>query len=1209
MALVAGSKLGPYEIRGALGAGGMGMVYRAHDTRLGRDIALKILPENVARDAESLARFTREARAVAALNHPNIVTIHSTEEVEGLRFITMELIEGRTLDELISSVGVSLAHFFNVSIAVADALSAAHQKRITHRDLKPANVMVTESGVVKVLDFGLARGGDDNPAAVEQATLLTKAGAVVGTAPYMSPEQVEARAVDHRSDIFSLGIVMYEMAAGTRPFKGDTAASLMVSILKDHPRAISEIRRDVPEGVAQLIGRCLEKDLRDRVQTAQEILIELKAHRRAWESGSSGTKSRTASAIAPPSEESRFRIAVLPFQSRTANSDAEALADGLTDDITAGLARFPYLRVVSRPDAEAAKGRAADARSAALVGARYLLEGAVRTAGSVTRVNVRLIDVGTGGHLWAETFDRQLTSANVFDVQDDLTNRIVAIVADVGGVLVRSMAGTIRDRAAQDLSLDELVLRYFAYRQNLRADEHASLRAAFENALEKQPLHALAWGCLAGLYEHEQSAGLNSRPDPQSRARKAAERSIELDPTCQQAWSALATRCHFERDLNGLRMAAEQTVQLNPLSSSAAYVGLLLALAGDWERGMYLVNRGIELNPQHMNSLHHAVSTDHYRRGEYEESLAHVKRSNLPNYVGTPILWAAAAGQLGRVTEAKAALDALRRTHRAYLDPDKVRSFHTAWVWEDEIVDHLSEGFMKAKELEAAAGTPGSSSSSAAALRTPVAADSGRTGAIVRTKPDSSVLAASSASIAVLPFTDMSAARDQDWFCDGVAEEILNALSQLKGMRVAARASAFSFRGKGDDLKAIGEKLQVATVLDGSVRRSGDQVRITVRLSDVTNGYQLWSDRYDRSSSDIFDVQEEIAKAVAARLRGTLNDDSAAQPHVVRHTENQEAYHLFLRGRHLWYSRSKSSLQRARELFEEASRKDPNYALPWVGLAELFAIQSLYGFEREEHIKPRALEAVNRALAINDKVGDAHRAHGFSLLWSLDYSPRLAAEAFERSIALDATSGLSHIWFAWPTWPGREEVAIAAARRAQELDPLNPYIHSLAGAVYDFYGRGGQGLREFDKAFELDPNYLVGLYLGGGVYSRLGRDTEALQLFSRGVELSGRAPFYLSYYAWALARAGRIKEARAALAELETRAQTEYVQYLQLAIVYSALGQMDRAFELLELGTRAHNGWIGNPRMPMFEDFRKDPRYAAHLRRIAHPDAEWASAS
>jgi adenylate cyclase len=1085
-----------------------------------------------------------------------------------------------------------------VTVAITEALAAAHQKQITHRDLKPGNVMVTESGLVKVLDFGLARGGEATTNPAEQMTLMTQAGMVLGTAPYMSPEQVEARAVDPRSDIFSLGIVMYEMATGSRPFNGETPTSLMLSILKDHPIAVSEVRRDFPEGIAQLIGRCLEKNPRDRVQTTQEILIELKAHRRAWESGVS-SKPRTSALRMAASEESRFRVAVLPFQSRTGASDAEALADGLTDDITAGLARFPYLRVVSRPDVEAAKGRAADARAAALVGARYLVEGGVRTAGTVTRVNVRLIDVETGSHLWAETYDRQLTPANVFDVQDDLTSRIVATIADATGVLVRSMAASIRDRATEDLTLDELVLRYYSYLQTLRREEQASLRAAFEQALEAEPSHALGWACLAGLYEHEHALGFNPLPDPPSRARRASERSVEIDSLCQQGWRQVAARCFFERDANSLRVAAEQTIQLNPLSGDASYMGLLFAFSGDWERAMAIIRRAIDLTPQHLNALHLVVAIDHYRRGEYEDALTQTKRSSLPNYGGAQIMAAAAAGQLQRVTEARAAFDGLRRNRPEYLDPEKTRAFLAVWLWEADLLDAIVDGFVKAKALDTTPATTASSASH----RTPVS-DSGKMVAPVAPKP-SSEGGNGGASIAVLPFTDMSAAKDQDWFCDGIAEEILNALSQVKDLRVAARASAFSFRGKGDDLKAIGDKLQVTTVLDGSVRRSGDQLRITVRLSDVTNGYQLWSERYDRSLSAIFDVQEEIATAVAARL--TRSDDSAAQPHVVRHTENQEAYHLYLRGRHLWYARSKGSLQRARELFEEAARIDPNYVLPWVGLADLFAIQSLYGFEREQSVNPRALDAVTRALALNDRVGDAHRARGFSLLFCADYAPEAAADAFSRSIALDASSGLSHIWFAWPTWPGREAVALSAARRAQELDPLNPYVHSLAGAVFDAWGRGEEGLRDFDKAFEIDPNYLVGLYLGGGAYSRLGRHDDALRLFAKGVELSGRAPFYLSYHAWALARAGRVDEARTGLAELEARATTEYVQHLHVAVVHSALGEMDRAFELLELAARDHNGWIGCPRMPMFENFRKDPRYTEHLRRIGHPDAEWAS--
>jgi TolB-like protein len=682
----------------------MGTVYRAHDPRLARDIALKILPESVARDPENLARFTREARAVAALNHPHIVTIHSTEEVECHPFITMELIEGRPLDELIPTTGVSVTWFFTASIAIAEALAAAHQKGITHRDLKPGNVMVMESGLVKVLDFGLARAAHDNPA--DQVTFLTQVGAVIGTAPYMSPEQVEGREVDPRSDIFSFGIVMYEMATGAQPFTGNTRPSLMLSILKDHPATISDVRLDFPDGVAQLIVRCLEKNLRDRVQTMQEVLIELRAHRRMWESGVSTSKPRTSTSGMTASEGSRFRIAVLPFQSRTTGGDAEALADGLTDDITAGLGRFPYLRVVARPDAEAAKGRAADARAASMVGARYLLEGGVRTAGSVTRVNARLIDVETGAHLWAETFDRQLTSSNIFDIQDELTSRIVATVADSTGVLVAYMAAALRDRQFEELTLDELVLRYYAYTNTLRADEHASLRGAFERALEAQPTHAHGWACLASLYDHEQSLNLNPLPDAATRARVAADRSVGLDPSCQQGWRQLAIRSHFDRDLAGLRMAAERTIELNPLSTAAAYMGTLLATAGDWDRGVALIRRAIDLHPHHYSALYHTLSIDHYRRREYDDALAQMKRSTLSNFVGTPILIAAAAGQLHHISEARAAFDALRRTQPAYIDPEKARAYIARWAWDNAIVDHLMEGFLKAKALDAAPDDP-----------------------------------------------------------------------------------------------------------------------------------------------------------------------------------------------------------------------------------------------------------------------------------------------------------------------------------------------------------------------------------------------------------------------------------------------------------------------------------------------------------------------
>jgi tetratricopeptide (TPR) repeat protein len=236
-------------------------------------------------------------------------------------------------------------------------------------------------------------------------------------------------------------------------------------------------------------------------------------------------------------------------------------------------------------------------------------------------------------------------------------------------------------------------------------------------------------------------------------------------------------------------------------------------------------------------------------------------------------------------------------------------------------------------------------------------------------------------------------------------------------------------------------------VLEGSVRTAGQRLRVTAQLNEVRSGYQVWSRRYDRGVADVFATQDEIAADIVAALRPELGD--AAAPRVVRHTRDQEAYHLYLRGRHHWYARSQGALQRALHHFEQAAEKDPGYALPYVGLADLYTVQAIYAYPPEETLRPRAQAAVDRALAINDRVADAHRALGFIHLF-FGWEINAAVRSFERSIELDPASALSHIWLGWPTGPGREEKAIAAARRAQELDPLNPYVNSLACSILDF---------------------------------------------------------------------------------------------------------------------------------------------------------------
>ncbi|HET9360491.1 MAG TPA: protein kinase [Vicinamibacterales bacterium] len=307
MALAPGTRLGPYEVTALIGSGGMGEVYRAHDPKLKRDVAIKILPAHTASDPDRRARFEREAQSIAALNHPNIVTIYSVEEADGLLFLTMELVDGQPLDHLIVKGGLPLARILAVAIPLVDAVSAAHQKGITHRDLKPANVMVTADGRVKVLDFGLAKLVE-GPAEAghyvlsQSPTMASPArtveGRIVGTVAYMSPEQAEGKVVDHRSDIFSLGVMLYELATGERPFTGDTPVSTMTSILRDTPRSLTEVNQAIPRDLAVIVRRCLAKDPEQRTQSAKDLRNQLEDLRHAVDSGELSAHATTA--VVPP---------------------------------------------------------------------------------------------------------------------------------------------------------------------------------------------------------------------------------------------------------------------------------------------------------------------------------------------------------------------------------------------------------------------------------------------------------------------------------------------------------------------------------------------------------------------------------------------------------------------------------------------------------------------------------------------------------------------------------------------------------------------------------------------------------------------------------------------------------------------------------------------------------------------------------------------
>jgi non-specific serine/threonine protein kinase len=409
--------LSHYRLVEKIGEGGMGEVWRALDTSLHREIAIKILPEAFATDPDRLARFGREARALAAINHPNIVTIYSVEQDEGIHFFTMELVEGLPLTERIPADGLPVESFVDMAASLADALAAAHARGLVHRDLKPLNILVSGERQVKILDFGLAKlrpetSGSDVSPAVSESPTLTGEGRVLGTIPYMSPEQVEGKTVDHRSDIFSLGVVLYEMATGGHPFRGGTPTETISSILSRSPPPASDINHTMPRDLDLIIRRCIEKDPDRRYDAVKVLLEELEGLRGSVLSG--------AASAAAGGSEALPSIAVLPFVDMSPGKDQEYFCEGIAEELIDSLTKLEGLQVAARTSAFQFSGKGHDVRDIGRqLQVRTVLEGSVRKAGNRIRITAQLVNVADGFHLWSEKYDRELD--DIFAIQDEIS--------------------------------------------------------------------------------------------------------------------------------------------------------------------------------------------------------------------------------------------------------------------------------------------------------------------------------------------------------------------------------------------------------------------------------------------------------------------------------------------------------------------------------------------------------------------------------------------------------------------------------------------------------------------------------------------------------------------------------------------------------------------------------------------------------------------
>ncbi len=1186
-----GRTLAHYRVLAKLGEGGMGEVYRATDTKLGRDVALKVLPAAMATSAERLERFRREAKALAALDHPGIVTVFSVEEADGVHFLTMQLIEGQALDSAIPEGGMPMDRVIGSAAALADALAAAHDKGIVHRDLKPANVMITPDGRVKVLDFGLAK--ELRQADPMDVTLTssphTEIGVVMGTPAYMSPEQVVGGALDHRTDIFSLGVLLYEMVTGQRPFQGRSSAETTSAILRDTPAAVTDVRADVPGDLARIIRRCLEKDPRHRIQTARDVSNELRdLARQKTESAPPAAPLAPRAVAAPGSGASRtdegFWVAVLPFKYTGGSADLSALAEGLSDEIVTGLSRFSYLRVISRSSTSRYAGQTTDVRTVgAEIGARYVMEGSLRQAGAKLRLTVQLVDATTGAHLWAETYERGFSPESAFATQDELVPRIVATIADINGILPRSMSAVLRNRDPAKLSPYEAVLRSFAYSERQTADELAAARQGLELALRQAPENGDAWAMLAWLCLEDYGQGFNLQTDSLATGLAAARRAVEASPSSHMAHGMLAYAFFAHKEYQSFRNAAERTVALNPMDGAfMALMGFLLAYAGDSARGLELAARAKQLNPHHPGWCWYVDFYDAHRRRDYRSAVGFVLKANLPGHWYFHAALAAAHGQLGELNAAQKALRELTR-----LRPECasiVRGELAKW-WAAEDVEHFIDGLRKAG-LE----IPGPAVVTAAGTTTdehrrPAAE------AAANTSRDSAAVA-----IAVLPFADMSQAKDQEYLCEGMAEEVMNALVRVDGIRVAARASAFRAQREGRDVAAIARALSVGHILDGSVRTAGSRLRVTAQLTDVATGFHLWSERFDREAADVFAVQDEIAAGVVEAVKARLAPGAHAVP-ARQPTRNLEAYRCYLRGRHLRHTIEDHA--GALRAFEEAIRLDPSHAPSWAGLAEIYVLAAHFSLVPAREACAAARAALATAEGLQGESADARYVEGFVAFlerrWqameaayrrAIDLQPRHVQALGSFGVCLSARQ--------------RFQEALPFMKRAEEADPLAAFPYSLTGGALLSSGRPEEALASCEDALSFEKDNLIALYVSAIALVRLGRTDEGIARAERAVAVSQRGPHFLGVLGWVLATSGRGDAARTILEELRAR-PAGAPTVVSEGWLLGALGETDAAFEVLARAEAECQAFLYYTGLPVFDPLRADPRFAALLARLELP--------
>lgn len=1235
-----------YDLIEEIARGGMGVVYRAVQHGSQRQVAVKMILAEQAATPGMLERFRAEAEAVASLDHSHILPIYEIGESDGRPFYSMKFANGGTLRDHTADFSQP-RDAARLIATIARAVQHAHERGILHRDLKPGNVLLDgPERTPYVSDFGLAKW-------IGRDSRLTLAQSALGTPHYIAPEQATGSSITltPAADVYSLGAILFELLTDGPPFVADTPLETLRLSRETEAPSLRSLKPSVPRDLEVICLKCLAKDPAARYPSAAALAEDLQRWLEGqtilarpatvletawrWTRRNRIVTALSAALLAAllsvlvllayhrPQQQTAAppipakSVAVLPFENLSPEADNAYFAQGVQDEIVTRLSKIAELKVISRTSTERFHSTPANLREISeQLGVANILTGNVQKSGDQVRINVQLLNAATAVQLWSERYDRKLTE--VFRVESDVAQAIATTLqAKLSGAEARAIA----QRPTENPVAHQLYLKgRFFWNKTTEPDLRKAIDY-FTQAIAADPNYALAH---VGIADANLLLPFLAGGRPQEcypAAKQAAQKALALDDTLAEAHIALAEALRvYDFDYAQAGAEFQRGLQLNPNYPAGHWrYSWLLAALGRSDEAVREMKLAVELDPlsliintdlgylytvmgradEAIDQLRRTIEMDpnfYYAHGNLGEAF---EVKGLPNealaeyqktqqLTSDPFILAELAhvhAALGNRVEAAKFLAEMQETgKKRYVQPFTFAVAHLALGEREEALRFLEQSYQDHDGgalafiridpfLASLRGDP----------RFEQLADKivPRSPATVARPPEKSV--------AVLPFLDLSRARDQEYFCDGVSEQILESLSRVAGLQVAARTSSFSFKESKLEVKEIAQKLGVENLVEGSVRRDGNRIRITVQLIKASDGFHLWSETYERELQGVFALQDEITQAITFALKLKL---AGGRPLP---NQNTEAYDLYLQGVFFSNKSTEEGLRKSLEFFNRSLEKDPNSARTHAGIAKV------WNWLGDAYVKPMDAFPQMKAAALKAVELDEHLAEGHLWLGNakriLDWDVAGCWKELDRALELDPNSAPAHsIRTLGYLCFGNKEQTLVSIRASIRLDPLSPIVSNFAAVAYLAAGEVDEAIAEGKRLMELDPNYIYESPVLGEAYREKGMFPEAIAIFQRAQQIT-KAPqpgLAITY-----ARMGRYAEAREILEELEKIAATRHIASEEIAGVYVALGEKDEAFRWLERGYAEHGGAFHAIAVrPEFRALRSDPRFDDIMRRI-----------